>query len=106
MRTRKRRRIVWRSSGHILFVSSFDLPVSVLREDGRCREAGFNAVRSIVEVFLPRHVDLRPARGTDTHDSARADTFDDEVGFKTVDTILPLKSKNGIIKIYSILITC
>ena len=36
-----------------------------------------------VLVFIARHVDLWPTRRADSNDSARADAFDDQVGFKS-----------------------
>src|SRR5579862_6962963 len=56
---------------------------SIFGEDGRGREALLSAGGPLVEVFLPRHIDLGPVSGADTHDPAGADAFDDEVSFKT-----------------------
>jgi hypothetical protein len=66
--------------GWIPVIQDSITPPSILREDGRGREALFEVV---VEVFLAGHLDLGPACRTDADDSAGADAFDDEVGLET-----------------------
>ncbi len=61
--------------------SVHDFPTSVFWEDGRSRESFF--VAGIEQVFLARHLHLRPAFWADTDDSSRANAFDDQVGLKT-----------------------
>src|SRR6185436_20934731 len=56
---------------------------SVFGEDGGRREAVFEAGVPAVQVFLPRHVDIGPGRGTDADDPGRAEAFGDEVRLET-----------------------